>query len=109
MIEAHIEQVQGKFRDGKHPIYRLTQPLTYKELTAPAGFETDLATRFMFSAIIAPPKDKRIWAAAAIHDYSINQNRLDIGNDYFSEILKINRVPLWRRWLMVTFVRWWTV
>lgn len=99
----------GRTRDGT-PIYRLTEPFTYKDLTVPAGFETDVATRFFFglSSIVADPGDMRIWAAAVIHDYGINQNHPK-RDQYFAEILKINGVGAFRRWLMVTFIKWWSV
>jgi hypothetical protein len=99
----------GRKRDGA-PIWMLTEPLTYKDVTVPAGFETDLATSFCLgiSSLIARPGDKRIWAAAAVHDYCLATNHPK-ANDYFSEILRLNGVTPWRRWLMVTFVRWWTV
>lgn len=107
MITVSLEKID-KTRDG-HPMYRVTEPLTYKDLTVPVGFETDLATRFAFSALIARPNDERIWAAAVVHDYGINQNNHPKRDQYFAEILKINGVGWLRRWLIVTFIKLWSV
>lgn len=99
----------GTFRDG-NPRYRLTEPLTFRDVTVPIGFESDLCTTFFFglSKLIVKPDYRPARAASFVHDYLLATNDRR-ANDYFSEILKLNGVPRWKHWLMITFVRWWTV
>ena len=98
----------GKLRNGA-PRYRNLAPFRYMDVEVPIDFESDLFTKFFGSSIVV---DSAVWrdakAAPLVHDYCINQNH-PRANDYFSELLKIYKVPAWRRWLIVTFVRWWTV
>ena len=62
-VEIHRSDEMGN-------VYRLLEPLTYEDLTVPAGFESDGASvpRF-FWRIVFPPGDTKALRAAFLHDY----------------------------------------
>jgi len=62
-IEVHESDEMGN-------VYRLLEPITYKDLTVPAGFESDGASvpRFFWRSVF-PPGDSKALYAAFVHDY----------------------------------------
>lgn len=56
--------------DAKGNVYTLLEPLSYGDLTVPAGFKSDGASvPRIFWRIVFPPGDSRALRAAIIHDY----------------------------------------
>ena len=62
-VEIHQSDEMGN-------VYRLLEPLTYRDLTVPVGFESDGASvpRF-FWRVVFPPGDTKALRAAMLHDY----------------------------------------
>ena len=96
--------------DDMGNVYTLREPIHYRELTVPVGFESDGASvpRF-FWRLVFPPGDVQALRAAFLHDfiYRTHPEGWDRAkaDDLFYEVLVADGVPKWRAWLAWSGVR----
>lgn len=97
-------------------LFTLNEPLCYRGrdevFIVPAGFDTDFATVPKFLTWLLPTYGAYT-LAAILHDYFCTNLRLDTSvvnpvdaDGIFRRVMEEARVPLVRRWLLWTGVRW---
>lgn len=96
--------------DERGNVIRLVEPLTYLDITVPAGFESDGASvPRLFWRLVFPPTDTTALRAAVIHDWIYRTHPAGwtraAADDLFYDLLIEDGVPRWRAWLAWSGVR----
>lgn len=103
-----VELVDGGWRTCRPLVYWTEGIIGDRvEYEVPAGFRTDFASvpRWLWS--IFPPADPKYVAAAVLHDWLCSRKEFTykFSDDLFFEAMGVLKTPIWKRWVMWTFVR----
>ena len=85
--------------------YKLLQPITYKDVTVPAGYRTNGADVPRVFWSFCPPNTSDILPAVIVHDYLCYLEAYKKADDYFEEILILLKIRPWKVKILVHSVR----